>query len=107
MPQPRKHTTNALRQAAYRKRRATAARSRPVSKATSGKPAARVPAKPGPRRWEALLQQAHLALDATAEEMEEYYDERSEKWQEDERGEAFMARLEAVQEIMTALDELP
>lgn len=108
MPQPKKHETNALRQVAYRKRRFALARSQPV--AGQGPRQARllrVPAKPGARRWEALLHQAQAVVEATADEMQDYYDERSEKWQEDERGEAFMERLEAVQEITAALDQLP
>jgi hypothetical protein len=41
------------------------------------------------------------------DEMEAYRDERSDTWQESERGEAFQERLDAVTELLDGLDELP
>jgi len=38
--------------------------------------------------------------------MQEYYEARSEAWQESERGDDFAERLEAVQEVLEAVAEL-
>ena len=61
---------------------------------------------PGQARWTALLAQAQWALLQVSSQMQEYYDERSEAWQESERGEDFAQRLEAVQEVLEAMAEL-
>jgi hypothetical protein len=42
-----------------------------------------------------------------ADEMEAYFDDRSETWQESEKAEDFHERLDAVREICDALDNLP
>jgi len=65
-----------------------------------------VSAMPGQARWTALLAQAQWALAQVSQEMQEYYDERSEAWQESERGADFAQRLEAVQEVLEGLTEL-
>ena len=61
---------------------------------------------PGRRRWQALIQQAALLLETVQQEMQEYHDERSDPWQESERGEAFLERLQALQEVQSAVDDL-
>ena len=61
---------------------------------------------PGQARWNALLQQARLALQTACEEMETYAAARSESWQESERGEEFEERLEALREASAAVEEL-
>lgn len=108
MPQPRKHADNARRQAAYRAHRAQRqALSGVRVKPRRAAKAPRLPDKPGARRWELLLAQAQRIVELVADEMQEYHDERSDKWQQDERGEAFTERLEAVQEVTTAFDNIP
>ncbi len=62
---------------------------------------------PPERRWKALQEQARTALQTMIEEMEAYRDERSETWQESERGESFQERIEALETVITELDELP
>ncbi len=62
---------------------------------------------PPERRWKALQEQARTALQTMLDEMEAYRDERSDTWQESERGEAFQERLDAVTELLDGLDELP
>ena len=104
MPAPRRYANQAERQAAYRHRQAEArsqaflARGLPVPPSSA--------TRPGPARWAALTRHAALLLHAVEEEMEAYYEQRSEEWQESERGEAFRERLEAVQEIQAAAEEL-
>jgi hypothetical protein len=62
---------------------------------------------PPERRWKALQEQARTALQTMIEEMEAYRDERSETWQDSERGESFQERIEALETVITELDELP
>jgi hypothetical protein len=62
---------------------------------------------PPERRWKALHEQAHTALQTMLDEMEAYRDERSETWLESERGEAFNERIDALESIIGELDELP
>jgi len=94
MANPRKYATNAERQAEYRQRcRAATATQQPV------------PARPGKRRWEVMLNQACTLLDEVVSEMALYQDERSERWQESENGERFSERLEAIEEALTSLQE--
>jgi hypothetical protein len=61
---------------------------------------------PPERRWKALHDQARKALQTMLDEMEAYRDERSEAWQETERGEAFQERLDALTDIVENLDQL-
>lgn len=105
MPGPaRTYGNNAARQRAYRARcRATAA----TAWHAAGLPALpRIASVPGTVRWRALVQQAQALLDTAVTEMQEYYDGRSATWQEGERGERFLERLEALQEACRAVEEL-
>lgn len=104
MPTPRQYTNHAERQAAYRARLAAA---RKQEQETKGLPALPpVASLPGVARWQALSRQAVLLLDRAQEEMQAYYDQRSERWQESERGEAFLERLDALQELREAAEQL-
>jgi hypothetical protein len=103
MPTPRRYANQAERQAAYRQRQA-AVRRDPHGRGLPALPA--VATRPGPARWTALARQAGLLLQVVQEEMETYYEQRSEAWQASERGETFRERLEAVQEVQAAAEEL-
>lgn len=104
MPTPRRYANPAQRQAAYRAR-LTAARERELQ--AQGLPRLpKVPSIPGTVRWAALQQQALLLLQTMQEEMQEYYDERSEVWQASERGEAIVERLQAIQEAIATVESL-
>lgn len=83
MPEVRKHATNAQRQAAYRKRKEQA-RTQQLS-ARSLPPLPAIPSMPGEVRWATALKHAQHLLESTLEEMEQYYDDRSEDWQEGAR----------------------
>jgi hypothetical protein len=61
---------------------------------------------PGERRWKALTEQARAALQTAYEEMQDYFDQRSETGQEGTKGLAFQNRLEALEEILGIVDEL-
>lgn len=104
MPQPRKYETRAKQQAAYRKRRAIAEQELLAQKGLPPLPA--IPILPGHVRWSAMIKQAHTLLSMAAEEIQSYYDDRSEPWQEGARAEALLAKLDHIQESMAPLQEI-
>ena len=97
MTTPRQYATGADRQAAYRARRA----------ASAGAKTLPIPLTPGYRRWAVILEQVQGQLEGVAEEMADYRDERSEAWQNSERNERFTERLEALEELIDLLRDLP
>jgi hypothetical protein len=103
MPQPRKYATRAEQQAAYRQRRALAERELLREKGLPALPA--IPTLPGHARWRAMLSQAQYLLRQAAAEMQDYYDARSEAWQESVQAEAFLEKVERLEEIVTQLQE--
>jgi hypothetical protein len=104
MPTPKKYESPAEKQKAYRERMSVA---RLQELKQKGLPAAPViPTMPGTARWRALETQSLAALETVRDEMREYYEERSEEWQESERGEEFTARLDAVEEVVSSLESL-
>lgn len=104
MPQPRKYETRAEQQAAYRQRRAVSEQKLLAQKGLPPLPA--IPTLPGHARWNAMIQQAHTLLFMAAEEMQTYYDDRSEPWQQGQKAEELLAKLEHLQESMTLLQEI-
>ena len=104
MPEIRKYPTNAQRQAAYRQR---ARRAREQQLAQRGLPRLpAIPTMPGEARWTRALQHAAMLVETIVYEMDEYYEERSEAWQESERGETFAERLSGAQELLSSLQEM-
>ncbi len=57
-------------------------------------------------RWKALHEQVRAALDTIQAEMQGYFDDRTESWQEGEKGEAFQEILNRVDEARTAVEDL-
>lgn len=104
MPQVRKHPSHAERQAAYRKRQTEARQQELEKKGLPHLPA--VSTMPGTSRWDAALSAARLLVEQVTEEMEEYFQDRSEGWKESDRGEQFIERLEATQEVLEELMNL-
>ena len=104
MPTPRRYASQAQRQAAYRQRTANAREQELQAKGMPPMPA--IPTMPGSRRWEAMSQHALLLLQTMADEMQEYYDDRSDLWRESERGETTAERLQALQEAIAAVEGL-
>jgi hypothetical protein len=96
LPQLRKYVNRAAQQAAYRKRQAHAQQILLASKGLPALPA--IPTMPSNARWQAMIDQAHTLLCDAAEEMQSYHDDRSEQWQEGDKAEELLARIEQVQE---------
>jgi hypothetical protein len=104
MPQVRKYTSNARRQAAYRRRRKQIQSG--VLVPTDLPAAPKLTSMPATERWRKGIAQAHGLLVLVQQEMQDYYDERSEKWQEGEKGDAFQERLDQIEEALGYVDEL-
>lgn len=102
MSQPRKYADHAARQAAYRARCAEARQSELKARGLPHLPA--IATLPGVPRWNKALQSARCLLATVSEEMQSYYDERSEAWQESERGESFAERQEAIAMLVDELE---
>ena len=60
----------------------------------------------GERRWQTLLEQAQSALLCAQTEMQTYYADRSGTWQVGERGEALLERLDAIESLLSDLENL-
>jgi hypothetical protein len=104
MPQPRKYNTNAARQEAYRTRREQA---RQVALAAKGLPSLpAIASLPGWSRWNASFTAAHALIANSLNEMQDYFDARSESWQESERAQEHQERIASVEAVLNALDEL-
>lgn len=105
MPQPRHYPTNAAKQRAYRERQALARQAEQAAKGLPPRPS--LPTLPSRARWQALLQHARLALETARDEMQAYHDGRSETWQQGERAAALHEQLDALEQILDALDDVP
>jgi hypothetical protein len=104
MPTHGKYASNAERQAAYRARCSSQREKELSSKGLPQIP--QVPSIPGHRRWKAMVGQACSLVESVTHEMETYYEERSEEWQESERGERFAEMMESIQEITAQIQAL-
>jgi hypothetical protein len=104
MPTPRKHENAAARNRAYQQRKEEARRMDLKRKGLPPLPL--VPTIPGEARWKKMLAEAGALLSMVVEERETYQDDRSGDWRESEKGETFQERTDAVNEILTALDDL-
>jgi len=104
MPQPRKYASRAAQQAEYRKRQAGEQRRLLESKGLPMLPA--ISTIPGHVRWNAMLVQAQTLLTDAADEMQEYHDDRSEEWQDSNKAEAMLERIELFQETAEQIQQM-
>jgi hypothetical protein len=105
MPQQRQYADAAARQRAYRTRQAQARRD--DLQARGLPPAASLPTLPSRARWQALLAQARLFLETARDEMQAYYDDRSEAWQQGDRAATLQDQLDSLGQALDELDALP
>ena len=104
MPQPRKHENPAHRQAAYRARTEQARASQLRERGLPALPT--IATMPGTNRWNAMFRHVEQMLCTAQAEMTDYFDGRSEAWQESDRGAEHQERLTAVEALVEALSEL-
>jgi len=105
MPQYRRYQDNAAKQRAYRARQAQARREEQQAKGLP--PASPLPTLPSRARWQALLTQARLALATARDEMQAYYEDRSEAWQQGERAATLTEQIDQLGVILDELEALP
>jgi hypothetical protein len=60
---------------------------------------------PGTARWRAALEYARELLAQTASEMQGYYDDRSDRWQESEQAENLLERIETLEDLSDQVQE--
>lgn len=103
MGQVRQYASGAERQAAYRKRVQEAQRTRMKERGLPALPA--IPTMPGTARWQGGLTHALNYVQSVHTEMQDYYDCRSQAWQESEKGELFSDQLESLEALAEDLEE--
>jgi hypothetical protein len=104
MPAKRKYDTSAKRQAAYRTILRSAHNELQAEKGIPPLPP--IATIPGHRRWGAMLQMASRLVRSIHDEMQGYFDERSESWQESDRADAFIERMDELAELIGSLESL-
>ena len=104
MPTPKQYDSNAQRQKAFRDRKAQAIKEQLAAKQFPN--AVAVSNIPSMTRWKALHSNAQAALDAMQSEMQAYYDERSEQWQESDKGQHFRDLLDQLDQTKTSVEEI-
>lgn len=104
MPTPRRYQTDAQRQSAYRERQSAARRAEQQAKGLPPLPT--IPTMPGEKRWQGMADHARVLLQAMRDEMQSYFDDRSETWQEGDKGEAMQGRIDALDGVIDQLDNI-
>lgn len=104
MPQPKKHASEAARQAAFRARREQMRQGELAAKGLPPLPS--IPSIPGWPRWNASFKAAHQLIAQSMSEMQGYFEERSESWQESQRGEDHQEKIASVEVARDALSDL-
>ena len=105
MPQQRQYPDHAARQRAYRARQEQARLTAQQAKGVP--PAAPIPTLPSRARWQALITQARLALELARDEMQTYYNARSDAWREGERAATFEEHLDHLETVIDHLENGP
>ena len=104
MPQERKFASDAQRQGAYRNR---CSHARQVEQSHKGLPALpAIPTIPGWPRWNTSIRMARELLEQTADEMQQYGDDRSEAWQSSDRATEHQEKTDAIQEVLDLMCDL-
>ena len=103
MPQPKKHNSHAERQAAYRKRQRQELAARLEDKGLPPLPA--ISTIPGHPRWNQAMSNIEAQMMRIQAEMEFYYHERSERWQESDRATEFEQKMDDLREALDLVTE--
>lgn len=104
MPQERKYANRSEQQAAYRIR---LKHQQELLLASKGLPLLpTIPTIAGRVRWKAMIIYAHSLLTNAGQEIQEYIDDRSEEWQESEKAEALIERMDEILAAADVVEEL-
>jgi hypothetical protein len=102
MPQNRQARSNAERQAAFRRRRREAHAALEAAKGLAPLPP--IATIPGWRRWREVIEQVERSLREVHEQMQSYYDDRSEDWQSSDKAEEFTEKMQSVESLAEHAD---
>ncbi len=102
MPQTRTYNSNAERQRAYRERLKQAEENGEENDVLPDR--SPIPNIPSEKRWRVILDSALQCLKTVDDEMDDYEGARSGAWQESERGQQFVERMVALNEIVQNLE---
>ena len=97
--------TDAQRQAAYRRRRRDMVDGLMSARGLPSLPA--VSTIPGWPRWKEAMRRIAAQLEVIEREMTDYYEERSERWQESDRAETFDDNLNVLLTILETAQAWP
>jgi len=103
VPQPKRYKDPAARQKAYRLRlqsRFASLCPKPLPKGPS------IAALPSSSRWRAMQEEAARLLADLLPEMQDYRDQRSERWQESDRAQEFEERIAQLESIISDIESL-
>jgi hypothetical protein len=103
MPQPKIYSNSAKRQAAFRRRRKQELAALYAAKGLP--PLPQIATMPGWSRWRKVLDQAEESLRNVRQEMQDYYDDRSEQWQESGKAGEFTEKMDAVEQLVDQVAE--
>jgi len=56
-------------------------------------------------RWQAAAQRIRTLIDELASETQNYWDDRSESWQESQKGQDFQEKIDLLKEAREALED--
>ena len=104
MPQRRIHATPAERQAAFRARSEQARQAQIAAKGLPPLPS--IPSIAGWPRWNATIRMAQALVEGAVSEMQDYYDDRSDAWQDSQRGEEHQDKITSAEAVLEAMGEL-
>jgi|SRR5580698_6330197 hypothetical protein len=94
----------ALRQQRFRQRQKQNRKREQEAKGLPALPA--ISSIPGTARWRAALRAAQALMQAIAQEMAGYYDERSDTWLESDAAELFAERQQEVEDALSMLEAI-
>jgi hypothetical protein len=97
--------TNAQRQAAYRKRRRSVIDEILAQRGLPTLPA--IASIPGWPRWKEAMERIVYQMQMVEDEMSDYYDQRSDRWQESERADRFQESLDALRVVIETAQGWP
>jgi len=104
MPQQRKHQSNSARQAAYRNRLELARKQELSERGLPALPP--LASMPGTARWNGAIRRCVTLLTLVHDEMQGYFEDRSEVWQESDRGVDHQERMMAIEQLLSDLEDL-
>ncbi len=94
----------AARQKRFRRRQQDTRRCEQIEKGLPPMPA--IPSMPGTPRWRAAIEAAQALVSEVLDEMEYYFEDRSDTWQESLQGDQHKDRQAEVKAVLKKIDQI-